>query len=363
MGRSPSDLAIFIAKRLLQLVPVLLGITILTFFFTHISVVNPCAAWYPHQPIGSPVTAHCEAMFHQPIQDQYFQYLKNLLAGNWGASVSAVPVFPAIADGLPATLELVLASLFLMIVIGIPLGVIAAASAGRWADHLVRIFYLTGWATPTYLGAVVAAIYVGPYLGLPSGGEYSALVPPFHQYTHFSVIDPMLVGRWVRFGTLLRHPLSYFAWSPNLGWEGNAFAHLLLPATVLAFINMGIATRMTRASMLEVLPLDYVKSARMKGLSEFWVLYKHALRNALITTTTVLGVTAGGLLAGTVVVEEVFRWPGIGNYAYTAIGGGGAVPNFDGAIAVVAVFAVGVVVANLIADILYGLLDPRVEWR
>ena len=128
---------------------------------------------------------------------------------------------------------------------------------------------------------------------------------------------------------------------------------------MLAFINMGIATRMTRSSMLEVLPLDYVKSARMKGLSEFWVMYKHALRNALITTTTVMGVTAGGLFSGTVVVEEVFAWPGIGAYAFNAI----TAPNFDGAIAVVAVFAIGVVIANLVADILYGVLDPRVDWR
>jgi len=343
MGRSLSDFVVFIAKRLVQLVPVLLGITILTFFFTHVSVVNPCSAWYPHQPVGSPVTAHCEAMFHQPIQNQYWQYLTNLLHGNWGASnTGAYPVYTSIANGLPATIELVLAALFLMIVIGIPLGVIAAASSGRWADHFVRIFYLTGWATPTYLGAVVAAIFVGPYFGLPSHGEYSALLPPFPQRTHMSIVDALLAG--------------------NLPWTVDAIRHLVLPAAVLAFINMGIATRMTRSSMLEVLPLDFVKSARMKGLSEFWVLYKHALRNALITTTTVLGVTAGGLLAGTVVIEEVFGWPGIGSYAYTAIGGGGAVPNFDGAIAVVAVFAVGVVVANLIADVLYGLLDPRVGW-
>ncbi len=344
MGRSPSDLAIFIGKRLLQLIPVLLGITILTFVFTHISVVNPCAAWYPHQPIGSPITAHCEAMFHQPLQNQYYQYLVNLVHGNWGTSANgAQQVYPVVAADVPATLELVLAALFLMIVIGIPLGVIAAQSSGRWADHFVRIFYLTGWATPTYLGAVVAAIYLGPYLGLPSHGEYSQLVPPFHQWTHMSVVDALLAG--------------------NLPWTVDAIRHLILPAAVLAFINMGIATRMTRSSMLEVLPLDYVKSARMKGLSEFWVLYKHALRNALITTTTVLGVTAGGLLSGTVVVESVFDWPGIGQYAYQAIGGGEGIPNFDGAIAVVAVFAIGVVVANLIADVLYGVLDPRVAWR
>ncbi len=341
MGRSPTDLAIFVGKRLLQLVPVLIGITILTFVFTHLSTINPCAQWYPH---ADPTTrANCEHLFSQPLSTQYWQYLTNLVHGNWGASVEQVAVYPQIAEGLPATLELVLAALFLMIVIGIPLGVIAAQSSGRWPDHLVRIFYLSGWATPTYLGAVIAAIFVAPYFGLPSHGEYSSLVPPFHQYTHMSVVDALIAG--------------------NLPWTLDAIEHLILPAATLAFINMGIATRMTRSSMLEVLPLDYVKSARMKGLSEGWVLYKHALRNSLITTTTVLGVTAGGLLAGTVVVEEVFGWPGIGAYAYTAIGGGGAAPNFDGAIAVVAVFAVGVVVANLIADILYGLLDPRVDWR
>ncbi len=215
--------------------------------------------------------------------------------------------------------------------------------SGRLGDHLVRIFYLSGWATPTYLGAVIAAVFLGPYLGLPNHGEYSTLNAAVPQYTHMSVLDALIAG--------------------NLPYTVDAISHLILPATVLAFINMGIATRMTRASMLEVLPLDYVRSARMKGLTEFWVLYKHALRNALITTTTVLGVTAGGLLSGTVVVEEVFDWPGIGQYAYTAIGGGGTVPNYAGAVAVVIVFAIAVVVANLIADILYGVLDPRVDWR
>ncbi|MCI4361898.1 MAG: ABC transporter permease [Thermoplasmata archaeon] len=341
MGRSPSDLIVFVLKRLLQLIPVLFGVIVLTFFFTHLDLTDICNAWYPHAGIAT--IRHCETTINQPIAQQFLTYFTNLLHGNWGASVLGDPVFPKIATALPATIELVLAALFLMVVIGIPLGVVAAQSGGRWADHLVRVFYLSGWATPTYLGAVLAAVFLGPALGLPTGGEYSTNPPPFPQWTHMSVLDAMLAG--------------------NLAYTADAFAHLVLPATVLAFINMGIATRMTRASMLEVLPLDYVRSARMKGLTEFWVLYKHALRNALITTTTVLGITAGGLLSGTVVIEEVFAWPGIGQYAYASIGGGGSQLNFDGAIAVVIVFATAVVVANLIADILYGVLDPRVDWR
>ncbi|MFI5415078.1 MAG: ABC transporter permease [Candidatus Lutacidiplasmatales archaeon] len=341
MGRNPSDLILFIGKRLVQLVPVLFGVILLTFFFTHLDLTNVCNEWYPHA--GGATIHACEASVNQPLVNQFFQYLVNLLHGNWGSDVYGAAVYPAIAAALPATLELVFASLFLMVVVGIPLGVIAAQYSGRWADHLVRVFYLSGWATPTYLGAVVAAVFLGPLLGLPSGGYFSTRAVPFPQYTHASILDAMLAG--------------------SLPYTVDAIDHLILPATVLAFINMGIATRMTRASMLEVLPLDYVRSARMKGLSEFWVLYKHALRNALITTTTVLGITAGGLLSGTVVVEEVFQWPGIGQYAYASIGGGSSVPNFAGAIAVVIIFAIAVVAANLIADILYGVLDPRVDWR
>ena len=341
MGRNPGDLLIFIVKRLLQLIPVVLGVIVLTFICTHLKLSGLCNAVYPHA--GSAVINACNAKYGAPLPTQFVAYFTSLLQGNWGASPYGDPVYSAIAADLPATVELVLAALFIMIVVGIPLGVIAAQYSGRWADHLVRIFYLSGWATPTYLGAVIAAIFIGPYLGLPTSGEYSTVFVPFPQYTHMSVIDAMI--------------------ALNLPYTIDAISHLILPAAVLAFINMGIATRMTRASMLEVLPLDYVRSARMKGLGEFWVLYKHALRNALITTTTVLGVTAGGLLAGTVVIEEVFDWPGIGQYAYDAIGGGGTTANFDGAIAVVVIFAIGVVVANMIADIMYGILDPRVDWR
>ncbi len=340
MGRNPSDLFVFLAKRLVQLIPVLLGVIIITFFFTHFAVPNPCAIWagahaQPYQ------IAQCVQNFglNKPVQDQFYAYLTGLLSGNWGTNpTTGQPVYTAISQAFPETLELVLASLAIMVVVGIPLGVAAASHSGRTVDHLVRTFYLSGWATPTYLAAVLAAIAVGPALGLPATGAFSS-TPTFPTPLHFSVLDALLAG--------------------NLGAAWDALLHLILPASALAFLNLGIATRMTRGSMLEVLPMDYIKTARMKGLSEFLVLYKHALRNSLISTTTVLGITAGTLLSGTVVIEEIFEWPGIGFYAYDAI----VHYNFPGTIAVVIVFAIGVVVANLIADLLYGLLDPRVAWR
>jgi len=340
VGRNNSDLVIFIGKRLLQLVPVVLGVVVITFFFTHVAVQNPCAIWAGPHATQDQINA-CRVKFglDRPLTNQFWAYLSSLASGDWGANpATEIPVLSTISVAFPATLELVLASLAIMTVLGIPLGVVAANGAGRWADHLVRIFYLSGWATPTYLGAVILAIGVGPALGLPTKGDFSSN-PPFTRWTHMSLVDALLG---------LDFPAA-----------GDAILHLILPASALAFLNLGIATRMTRTSMLEVLPLDFVKTARMKGLSDFIVIYKHALRNALITTITILGITSGVLLSGTVVIENIFQWPGMGEYAFGAITG----YNFKGTIGVVIVFAIVVVVSNLIADILYGLLDPRVEWR
>jgi peptide/nickel transport system permease protein len=344
MGRTLGDFAIFLGKRLLQLIPVVLGVIIITFIFTHAANTDPCATWLKHLkpgPAGQAILANCINYFgvNKPLYAQFGIYLTSLAHGNLGVDPNTGDSVASVIFGaFPETLELVLASLFLMIVIGIPLGVIAANSNGRIADHLVRIFYLSGWATPTYLGAIILAVAVGPFLGLPTKGDYTGVVP-FPQYTHMLVLDALIAG--------------------NLPGAWNAFSHLILPAVALAFLNMGIAVRMTRSSMLEALPLDYVKTARMKGLSEFIVLYKHALRNSLITTVTVLGITAGTLLSGTIVIEEIFQWPGIGQYAFLAI----TTSDTAGTIAVVVIFAIGVVIANLIADIMYGVLDPRVDWR
>ncbi|MCI4335945.1 MAG: ABC transporter permease [Thermoplasmata archaeon] len=339
MGRSPSDLIVFIGKRLLLMIPTLLGVLVITFALSIVATPDPCLYWFPKiKPAQIPA---CEAHFglNQPVFVQFFDYIGQLLAGNWGTTPGGQPVLPQILAAAPETIELVLAALVLMVVVGIPLGVVAANHSGRLLDHLVRVFYLSGWAMPTYLGALFLALIVGPALGLPYQGDFSVANPPIAQPTHFSVIDAILSGQ--------------------VSYVGDAVGHLILPAVALAFLNLGIATRMTRSSMLETLPLDYVKTARMKGLSEFWVLYKHALRNSLITTTTVLGVTGGQLLGSTVVIEEIFNWPGIGRYAFTAL----TMNWFSAVYAVVIVFALGVIIANLSADVLYGLLDPRVEWR
>jgi peptide/nickel transport system permease protein len=340
VGRSLTDLGVFIAKRLAQLIPVIFGVVTITFIFARLSVANPCSVW--EGPKANHTTI--EACIHYfglnlPLSVQYERYWSGILSGNWGVDPnSGLPVLSTILSAFPETLELVLAALLIMVIIVIPLGVIAANASGRWPDHLVRVLYLSGWATPTYLAAAILAIGVGSFLGL-STGAFSTNPPPFPQPTHMSVLDAII--------------------SLNGANVGDALAHVILPALALAFLNLGIVTRMTRSSMLESLPMDFVKTARMKGLAEFWVLYKHALRHSMITTTTILGLTAGYLLGATVVVEEIFQWPGIGSYAFSAV----TSYSFSGTLGVVIFFAIGVVVANLLADIAYGLLDPRVEWR
>lgn len=339
MARRPSDLLVFVAKRLVQLVPVLIGIILLTFYFSRISITNPCAAWLGSKASKTAIQG-CISYFglRYPLYVQFERYFTMLLSGSWGIDPNGnQPVLPLLLSSFPETLELVLAAIVIMVIIGIPLGVVAASAAGRWPDHIVRVFYLTGWSTPTYLIGAILAIGVGPALGV-TGGDFSQ-IPTFPQRTNMSVLDALLAG--------------------NLPATGDAFLHLILPATALAFLNLGVVTRMTRTSMLETLPMEYIRAASMKGLSEIVVLFKHALRNSLITTTTVIGLTAGYLLGGTIVIEELFRWPGIGAYAYNVM----TSYDFAGTIGFVVFVAIGVVLANLIADVLYGVLDPRVEWR
>jgi peptide/nickel transport system permease protein len=338
-NRTWAQLSVFVGKRLLQLVPVVIGVAALTFFFSHMAVANPCAIWVPRAHPAQ--VANCVQYFglDQPVWVQFGRYLSSLVSGNWGTDpLGGQPVLPVVLSSAPESLELVLTALLIIIVVGIPLGATAAYFADRFPDHVIRIFYMIGWSTPTYLLAVAFVVAVGPALGLPGSGDFTS-PPAFPQIVHMSVIDALLAG--------------------NLPATWDAVRHLILPSATMALVNLGLITRMARNSVREVLPLDYVKTARMKGLREWVVLYKHVLRNSLITTTTIIGLMAGALLSGTVIVETIFEWPGIGLYAYDAI----STYNYAGTEACVIIFAVVFVLGNLIADILYAVLDPTVEWR
>jgi len=339
---TPVGLARFLAKRLALGVLLSLGITLVAFVLTHLVPGDPAAAALGQRAIGDP--AAVQAFRHKygldkPVPEQYVIYLGHLLEGDLGTSEqSQRPVTTDLAQYVPATMELASFSILLCLVVGVGLGIVAGMTRGSPVDQLLRIFSLTGVSMPTFWVALIA-FYVFFYrLGwVPSGGRLSPGVIPPPQVTGFYTIDSILAGQW---STL-----------------GDALAHLVLPALVLGLYTVGVILRFTRASVLEVLGNDYVRAARAKGLLERTVIRRHVLRPALLAIITVIGIAFGSLLSGTVLVENIFSWPGIGEYAYTSA------INLDlpAIMGVSMVVAVVYIVLNLAVDILYTVIDPRIS--
>jgi peptide/nickel transport system permease protein len=275
----------------------------------------------------------------KPLPVQYQIYLTNLLHGDLGESEqSRRAVRLDLAEYIPATAELALTSMLLAIVLGITLGVIAALNRNRWSDQLLRVVSLGGMSTPQFWLALVA-LYVFFYkLGIaPGSGRLDAIVLPPPHFSGLFTIDALLAGQ-----------LDVFT---------NALQHLILPASVLAAFNMGLFTRFTRSAVLEVLENDYVRTARAKGLPEPAVVFRHILRAASPPVMTVVGLAFGNVMTGTVLVENIFSWPGIGQYSFRSA------TSLDLPAIVGVMLFVGLVyiLVNMFVDILYGVIDPRVR--
>lgn len=330
----------YILRRLVSLIPVVLGVTFITFFLSRVLVANPARAWAgPKAPES--VVAQIAASYHlnQPIPVQYFYYMRDILLGNWGHNpITGRAVIDEIGGYFPATLELAIAAFIITILLGIPLGMVAALRQDKKLDHGIRFFYLAGFSSPPFFVALVLLIIFGYYSGLlPTQGELSPFLTPPAHITGLYVIDSLIAGNWADLQ--------------------DSILHLILPAAALALTYFGLVVRVTRASMLEVSQKEFVKVSFAKGLTKRTVVTRHILRNALISTTTILGLILGAMLGGTVVIETIFAWPGIGFYAVQAI------ESFDypAVMGVTFVFTLGVVIANLIADIIYAYLNPKIS--
>jgi len=264
--------------------------------------------------------------------------MRDLFTGNFGIDpLTGQTILSEIQFYLPNTLELVLFSFLILVVVGVAIGYVAGMHFSTFADSLARITYLVSWSTPIYLGAIVAILVFANWLPIfPSGGMYSLSIPPPQTVTGIFLVD-----------ALIQFDMPAFL---------SGLQHLILPALVLAFVNFGLISRAVRSSILNVRWSTYVKTARAKGLRETEVRRKHILRNALIDATSLSAVIFGWVLTSTVVVEELFAWPGLGQFAYQAIYGN----DYPALIPVVVVFTLGVIVANFIADVTYSLLDPRI---
>jgi peptide/nickel transport system permease protein len=341
----------FILRRVLLAIPVVFGVLTITWFLAYI-VGDPVSIYINENTPALAIPAIRAAHgFDEPLHIQYFLYISSLFQGDWGISVSTSfrPVLEVISIKFPATIELSIIAMVLAIVLGIPLGIFSATRKDQKADHFTRVFSLAGVSMPIFWFALMLKYVffyqftvLGPpfsLFALPGGERYTFVdFGTFDYITGFLTIDSLLVG--------------------NVRLFVDAVRHLIMPGFCLGYLTLAIITRMMRSSMLEVLSEDYITLARSKGLTERIVVYRHALRNALIPTVTVIGLAFGGLITGAVLTETIFQWPGLGRWAVRAIlfSDIAAITGFTLLVALI------FVTANLVVDLVYGVLDPRIRF-
>ncbi len=332
---------VYILKRLLMLPLVILMVATLVFFLTH-SVPGSAVRILlgPHAGEAQIEKATKEFGLDKPLVVQYGMYMKRLFHGDLGTSiVSRRPVVRDLMTFFPATIELSLAAMVMLVVVGISLGAVSAIHRSSLLDMFARGLAVGGVAMPQFwLGLMFILVFFYWSGWLPGGGRLDLTLDPPTTITGMYVLDSLLTGNWK---TL---------------WD--SILHLILPALTLGLTNLSTTTAMVRSSMLQTLSQDYITMARAYGFSDTKVHYVYALKNSMITAVTVIGMTSGHLLGGAVLVETVFDWPGIGLFAAQSI------LNVDYApiIAVTMLVAVTYAVMNLVADILYAVLDPRIHF-
>lgn len=330
----------YIIKRLLQLIPVLLGMTFIVFMIIRAIPGNPAQVILGQQATAEAIEAMTVKLgLDQPWYTQYFVYLKDTLSGDLGESLrTRAPVAEELWPYLAGTLELAIFAMIIAIIVGINAGIVSAWFQNSWFDYIAMILALVGVSMPIFwLGLMGQWAFAIELPWLPTTGREMAR-DPVTAVTHLYLIDTLIAGRFDQFVQVLRH--------------------LILPGIALATIPMAIIARMTRSSMLEVMRSDYIRTARAKGQKMFFVVYKHALKNALIPVLTIIGLQSGMLLGGAILTETIFAWPGIGRYIYDAIGYRDY-PVIQSGILVVAFFFVMI---NLIVDIMYSFIDPRIKY-
>lgn len=330
----------FLLRRLTVLIPTMIGITIVAFGFVRVLPGDPVLLMAGERGLTQ---ERYDALlkqfgYDQPMWKQYLDYLGNLLQGDFGNSlVTKKPVLTEFFTLFPATVELAFCAIILAVAIGIPAGIFAASRRGSFADQGLMGIALVGYSMPIFWWALLLIIlFSGVLQWTPVSGRIS-LIYFFPQVTGFMLIDSLLSGQ--------------------KGAFSSALSHLILPSIVLATIPLAVIARQTRSAMLEVLGEDYVRTARAKGLAEKRVIGVHALRNAMIPVITVIGLSVGTLLAGAILTETIFSWPGIGKWMVDSISRRDY-PVVQGGLLLIAIV---VMVVNLLVDMTYGFINPRIR--
>jgi peptide/nickel transport system permease protein len=331
----------YILRRLVALIPVLIGVSIVVFALIRMIPGDPVIVMLGDRARPEQIERVREEMgLNRPIPVQYLEWMGRVMRGDLGNSIiNRTPVMTELRQRLSATLEMVLVGLLIGVAVGVSIGIISALKRNSWIDLLASLFALVGVSMPIYWLALILiyALAVNSRVFPPSARIDATM--DVTRYTGFMLIDTLLMG------------------DPKLFL--NAVWHLILPASVLSTTVMPILARMTRASMLEVMRQDYVRTADAKGLHRQTVVIRHALKNALLPIVTVVGLQLGGLLGGALLTETIFSWPGMGLWTYRAILSRDY-PIVQGAVLVSATIYVAV---NLVVDISYAYLDPRIRYQ
>lgn len=329
-----------IVPRLILLFFVVFGVAIITFAISHLIPGDPARLIAGDRASAETLeNVRRDLGLDRPVTDQFDIYVRSLLHGDLGTSLrTRRPVAADIATFLPATLELGILSLVLAVLIGVPLGVFSAIYKDGPIDQIARTISVCGISMPVFwFGMVVILLFYAKLQILPGSGRLAMAFAVPQRVTGFFLIDTLLEGRFDAFLSAVRH--------------------LILPTFVLAFANLGVITRQIRASMLDVLQEDYIRTARASGLRRRVVIFNHALRNALIPSITLLGLALGDLLYGAVLTETIFAWPGMGTYVVTSI----QTLDFPAIMGFTVVASIGYVLINLVIDLAYMLADPQIR--
>ncbi|RPH50151.1 MAG: ABC transporter permease subunit [Desulfobacteraceae bacterium] len=330
----------FILRRIAMIIPTFIGITLLTFSLIHLVPGDPVELIAGERGITPARHAELKAELglDKPMLVQYANYIRGILHGNMGKSiVTKQPVFKEFLTLFPATLELSFFAMIFAVVLGLPAGIIAGVRRGSFFDHSVMGLSLAGYSMPIFWWGLLLILFFSVFLGwTPVSGRLSALFW-IDADTGFMLIDTLR--------------------SDEKGAFISALRHLILPSIVLGTIPLAVIARMTRSSMLEVLTEDYVRTARAKGLAPLRVIMIHALRNALIPVITVIGLQTGVLLAGAILTETIFAWPGVGKWIVESINRRDY-PSVQGGILLISSL---IILVNLAVDMLYGIVNPRIR--
>ncbi|RKX54712.1 MAG: ABC transporter permease [Thermotoga sp.] len=332
-------LGTYIVKRLFLMIIVMFGVATIVFFITHVIPADPVGAILG----GNAPIELVDQMRHQlgldkSIPLQFINYMEGIVHGDFGVSLKTNrSVLKDIIDFFPATIELAIVSMIFATIVGVVLGILSAVYRNKVIDHFSRVFSILGVSMPVFwLGLLLLLLFYYRLGWLPGGGRNSLFIFPPH-ITGLVLLDSVIAGDWTSF------------------WDG--LRHIILPAFVLGYASAASIARIMRASMLDVLRQDFIRTAKSKGLSKRVVIYRHAVKNALIPVVTIIGLSFGSLLSGAVLTETIFSWPGLGRYIVNAL----LVLDYPAVTGGTLFIAFIYSLANLIVDISYAVLDPRMR--